>query len=215
MANEISALRALDAAVAPFHVKVNEVANWYDIVMQSFEERYNRSMKTWAIVIAFLVVAMLNADLFTIYRTIAANGVISKALGDMGPDIVKLTKERKATEQTPLEPAEQPVTGLENRVNALKDDVGGYLDFGFTPLGLQQLKDWLGTLRPGNPAWWLDRKKDLRSLLGWIVMTMLLSIGAPFWEDILESLFGVKNLIRKKAAIKSVEAASGTGQPTT
>jgi hypothetical protein len=81
IANDITALRQqLDAAIAPFQAKINEVDKWYDIVMQSFEERYSRSMKTWALVIAFLVVAVLNANLFTIYRTIAANGVISKAL---------------------------------------------------------------------------------------------------------------------------------------
>ena len=27
---------------------------------------------------------------------------------------------------------------------------------------------------------------------------MLLSVGAPFWQDTLESLFGLKNFLRKK-----------------
>jgi hypothetical protein len=44
-------------------------------------------------------------------------------------------------------------------------------------------------------------------------MTLLLSLGAPFWHDALESLFGVKELIRGKAEIKNVEKKSGEGQP--
>lgn len=236
IANDITALRQqLDAAIAPFQAKVNEVEKWYGIVMQSFEERYNRSMKTWAIVIAFLVVAVLNADLFTVYRTIAANGVISKALADKGPDIVKLSRERTEASQasgaqTPAgqTPAGQaaaaqgaPSTGNEAEkefkqgMEQLKKDVGLYIDVGFSPLTWQQVKDWLRTLNPGNAKWLGDRKNDLRVLLGWIVMTMLLSIGAPFWQDILESLFGVKNLLRKKGDIKNVEIESGTGQPKT
>lgn len=234
IANDISALRQqLDAAVAPFQAKVNEVEKWYDIVMQSFEERYNRSMKTWAIVIAFLVVALLNADLFTIYRTVAANAVISKTLVEKGPEIVKITKERaagtsgaQATGQTTdpaaagVAPPPQPTTSDANKefkdgLNQLKEDASLYLDVGFTPLTLQKLTTWVGTLDPGRESWWRDRKGDLRVLLGWIVMTMLLSIGAPFWQDTLESLFGIKNLLRKKGDIKNVETASGTGQPNT
>jgi len=50
-------------------------------------------------------------------------------------------------------------------------------------------------------------------LLGWLIMTILLSIGAPFWQDTLESLFGVKNLLRKRGDIQNVEEETGTGQP--
>jgi hypothetical protein len=44
-------------------------------------------------------------------------------------------------------------------------------------------------------------------------MTLLLSVGAPFWQDVLESLFGVKNLLRKKSDTRNVEQLSGQGQP--
>jgi len=233
IANDISSLRQrLDAAVAPFHAKVNEVEKWYDIVMQSFEERYNRSMRTWAIVIAFLVVALLNADLFTIYRTVAANAVISKTLVEKGPEIVKITKERtagtsgsQATGQTtdpaagvvppPTPTATDANKEFKDALDQLKQDANLYLDVGFTPLTLQRLKTWVRTLDLGSGSWWRDRKGDLRVLLGWAVMTMLLSIGAPFWQDMLESLFGIKNLLRKKGQIQNVETASGTGQPKT
>lgn len=231
IASDITALRQrLDAAIAPFQAKVTEVEKWYDIVMQSFEERYNRSMKTWAIVIAFLVVAVLNADLLTIYHTIAANSVISKALVDQGPEILKQSRERTNASQASggAAPAGQtgatqgtPATASDAEkefkagLDQLKKDAALYVDVGFAPLKWQQVKDWLRTLSPGNEEWWRDRKYDLRVLLGWIVMAMLLSIGAPFWQDTLESLFGVKNLLRKKGDIKNVETESGAGQPKT
>jgi hypothetical protein len=52
-------------------------------------------------------------------------------------------------------------------------------------------------------------------LVGWILMTLLLSVGAPFWEDTLESLFGLKNILRMSSETKNVETKSGTGQPKT
>ena len=61
--------------------------------------------------------------------------------------------------------------------------------------------------------WIADRRRDFSTLLGWAIMVLLLSVGAPFWQDALESLFGVKNLLRKKSDTKNVETESGAGQP--
>jgi hypothetical protein len=204
----------LDAAVVPLKAKVDEIGTWYDTVMQSFEERYNRSMKTWAIVVAFLVVAVLDADLFNIYRNVAANGVLSKALAEQAPDILKRIKER--TEEAQTQPAQATLSpqDLKTGIDQLKGDVGSYLDVGFAPITWQQVKNWVATLSPSKD-WLQYRKADVKTLLGWIIMAMLLSIGAPFWQDMLESLFGVKNLLRKKGDIKNVESESGAGQPKT
>jgi type II secretory pathway component PulC len=46
--------------------------------------------------------------------------------------------------------------------------------------------------------WWASRGADVQVLVGWALMTLLLSVGAPFWEDALGSLFGIKNLLQKK-----------------
>ena len=61
--------------------------------------------------------------------------------------------------------------------------------------------------------WWEGRKHDTSVLLGWAIMVLLLSVGAPFWQDTLESLFGVKNLLRQKSGTQNIETRSGDGQP--
>ena len=38
-----------------------------------------------------------------------------------------------------------------------------------------------------------------KHLTGWFVTSLLLSTGAPFWQDALQSLFGLKNFLRKPA----------------
>jgi hypothetical protein len=50
-----------------------------------------------------------------------------------------------------------------------------------------------------SDEWWASRRADLQTLVGWALMILLLSVGAPFWEDALSSLFGVKNLLQQKA----------------
>jgi hypothetical protein len=62
-------------------------------------------------------------------------------------------------------------------------------------------------------GWMADRRSDLVNILGWTIMVLLLSVGAPFWQDTLESLFGLKNLLRKRSDTRVVEQKSGEGQP--
>ena len=49
-------------------------------------------------------------------------------------------------------------------------------------------------------------------VFGAVGMALLLSVGAPFWQDTLESLFGLKNLLRKRSDTRNVEEEKG-GQP--
>jgi hypothetical protein len=252
----------LGPAVTAFRGKTKEASQWYDIVMQSFEERYNRSMKSFAIVIAFLVVAMLNANFFNVYRNIASSEVTRNLLVDKGGEVLKLSRERNQPENQPAATTEnqssnQPASRNEaapqapgtpptpksaeqksaeekaadreqlkqarEEINAaiqlVKSDAELYKGIGFSPLRVQQVKDFFSSLIPDKgiadpwDGWVQARKHDIKVLLGWLIMIILLSIGAPFWQDTLESLFGVKNLLRKRGEIQNVEEEAGTGQP--
>lgn len=256
----------LDAAVAPLRTKLNEVETWYDTVTQSFEERYTRGMKTWAMVISFLVVAYLNASVFKIYQNVVTNDALRNQLVQMGEERTKANEQRlanakdkvtKTTEDLAKATTEQAkatadaakadaanteaaraeaakadaakadaekvaaaaeaaknVTdeSIKSDVDEIRKQVATLSAFGFQP------QTWQGVKERMNPSlWtsdnWLDRRKDdFKTLAGWIVMTLLLSVGAPFWEDTLESLFGVKNLLRKGTKTRNVEAESGSGQ---
>lgn len=57
--------------------------------------------------------------------------------------------------------------------------------------------------------WWASRGADVQVLVGWALMTLLLSVGAPFWEDALGSLFGIKNLLQKKGKKDSGQDGDG------
>ena len=274
IASAITNLRhTYDNALAPFRNKLREVESWYDTVMQSFEERYARGMKTWSVVISFVVVVFLNANFFNIYRNISANDVMRSLIIQKGQETLERSRQStaaaantQAAAPTPATPAPSPVptvpsppaaaaeqattAGTQAASNgtttatqpgtaasaeqlkkdlasvreAVKSDVDLYSGFGFAPLSWGQLRYWWTTWRAplavqdGQPyrqsnVWWGHRKNDFVGLVGWIITTLLLSVGAPFWQDTLESLFGVKNLLRKSSDTKNVEDKEGTGQP--
>jgi hypothetical protein len=205
----------LDTSFGAFQSKLAETEQWFDTTMQSFEERYHRGMRTVSLMIAACVVVLLNADVFSLYRNISRNELLRNDLVNAAPDIVRLQKEIAAAE------AKGPDTGSEQQELAkdrkeLDRLVQRYTDFGLEPLTWDGMGEWLGGLAPGDVAgttWWSRRRGDVRTLFGWILMTLLLSLGAPFWHDALESLFGVKNLLRKRNEQQNVEQAAGAGNP--
>lgn len=239
-------LKELADGYALFRKKYDAIfARWvkleqsFDAVMQSFEERYTRSMKTAAIVISFLVVVFLNANFFKVYSDISTSDAkrqlilqsreqVERALAAQSSNnstpnpsetaAQKEEREKKETEQT----VEAWFTASKKQID---ESAGTFTGYGFAPINGRDVINWLKTLPPSatvqgsdrtiwsSGAWRRYRYHDLEVLLGWIIMALLLSVGAPFWQDTLESLFGVKNLLRKRSDTKNVEDQGGQPRP--
>lgn len=226
---------------------VPKVEAWFETVMQSFEERYTRHMKSVAVCISLVVVVYLNANFFRIYRDISSSDVKRAMIVEQAPSILASADRREELKEA-------------GRVAA--DYIEDYESFGFSPLTWDQTRGWFRSIwgqtllrdekgRPVNEVnepitkdcvqvnkdgnstlgrdgkfrdcervwrpmtkeeWWASRRHDVNGLLGWGIMALLLSVGAPFWQDALESLFGIKNLLRKKSDTKNIEEHQG-GQP--
>jgi hypothetical protein len=229
-----------------------QLEEWFETVMQGFNERYNRNMKTAAVVIAFLVVVVLNANIFSIYKNIASSEVLQSQVMNAAPQIQKQASSSKdnptstpaqmpSTESAAAQgrPSPTPAGGiaipnpgatpkpsptsqpnaqqqkaeLKQNVKDIQDYMTDYKGFGFSPLTPQQVGDfvrgtgiWAGD---DKPFFWVRLAHGLKVLLGWLIMTLLLSVGAPFWQDALESLFGLKGLIRQKGETRNVEQGEG------
>ena len=231
-------------ATSPLRNKIEQVELWFDTVTQSFDERYARHMRTVSIVISILVVIVLNANFFQVYKNLSSNEVQRSLIVDKGPEILELSKRAQAT----ASPAPTPAN-VQQALEQSREDIetlsNTYEGFGFSPLSMQQLQSFfwslglftaIGADASGNHSvwgmalvegpedvytwrnqtpgqWWQSRKNDVSTLIGWAIMVMLLSVGAPFWQDALESLFGIKNLLRQKSGTQNIETQSGAGQP--
>jgi len=294
LSNELSKIARLigdlsqkfDDAFAPLRGKLEQVETWYDTVMQSFDERYTRSMKTVALCISVVVVIVLNANFFKVYSSLSTNDVKRNLVLESGQKVLEAAKKTNPNPTPTAMPVPSPnatatvaavssPTGLDGQrstptptpsaspapedikkvVDETKQDIDVYLstyqEFGFSPLTKDEVYSWLKSIggrtllrnekgvpicqemsRDGtaidirtNPncstawrdqssaEWWASRRNDVFVLFGWTIMVLLLSVGAPFWQDALESLFGIKNLLRQKSSTENIETESGAGQP--
>jgi hypothetical protein len=189
-----------DAALAPLRTRLSAVESWFDTVMQSFEERYARGMRTWAVVISLAVVVASNASFFRIMEQILTNDLQRASIVAAGERLQQLETQQAA----PVAPGAQQTTDLgpliEETRGQIEKQADLYSSLGFEPLSRKSLEAGFAT--PGT---------GLKTAAGWLLMALLLSVGAPFWQDTLESLFGLKNLLRKRGDIKNVEQQSGAG----
>lgn len=282
-----------DGAVSPLRQKLEQVEIWFDTVTQSFDERYTRHMRTVSICISIVVVIVLNANFFRVYKNISTNEVQRNLIVDSGPEILKRANESREKSASSVEPTTNPSptptpspVNIKEEIEKTRQEIdllsNTYQGFGFTVLSGQQIRSfiwstgiWTGVLEgkgrdnKTEPAWWgftlarnekgipvnenddpvlpgcqevdkngqplLDSQKrpinctpvwrlqtrgewweslkgDVVALIGWTIMVMLLSVGAPFWQDALESLFGIKTLLRQRSATQNIETQSGAGQ---
>jgi len=277
--------KRFDEAVSPLRRKLEQVEVWFDTVTQSFDERYARHMRTVSLYISIVLVLLLNANFFQIYKSLSANEVQRNLIAEAGAGILDRARQAQPTASpasSPPDATASPTPTVKEQIEqsrqAMESLVGTYESFGFSPLTGQQFnaflwstggwtavakdpygnRGWLGfrparndkglivnadnipippncqekdkngnaILKDGKPMkcepawvgqnggeWWESRKSDVVTLFGWSIMVMLLSVGAPFWQDTLESLFGIKNLLRQKSGTQNIETQSGTGQP--
>jgi hypothetical protein len=235
-------LKELADGYSVFRKKYNAIfARWvkleqsFDAVMQGFEERYTRSMKTAAIVISFLVVVFLNANFFNVYKDISTSDAKRELILQSREQVERaLTAQANASSTpNPNETAEQKAERVKKETGQtveawftaskkqIDESASTFTGYGFAPINGRDALTWLKTLPPWTKPegsqkrvwfsgdWWGYRANDLKVLLGWSIMALLLSVGAPFWQDALESLFGVKNLLRKRSDTKNVEDQGG------
>lgn len=220
IAGRITALStAFDAAFAPLFARLEQVEVWYDTVLQGFEERYTRHMRSVGIAISIAVVVILNANFFNIYRSIRFDPVKTALIVKEGEKLIATAPAPAASPSPSPSPAGSPGTSgagvspaagettvaeLHQEAQEVQKLTELYQSFGINPLSRQQVANFF----EGRWRW-----RDLtETFLGWAIMVMLLSAGAPFWQDTLESLFGLKNLLRKRTDTKNVEEEKG-GQP--
>ena len=167
-------------------VKLEEIANWYDTVMPGLAERHERGMKWMSVALSVLVVVLFNANAIDIYRYVASDNAVQQQLIEYG---AKLQAEQKQPQ--PSAQQGSPPAGDESLEDKTRKDIekikafsSGLANFGLTPLKWNRC--------------FTDAAAVRRTLIGWVAMTLLLSMGAPFWEDALGSLFGLKNTLRGK-----------------
>ncbi len=177
-----------DPAVAS---KLKQLADrateWFDLSMAPVEQRYRRRMRGWGVLTSAIVVLGLNADALTILQQARMDPEFRARVDSATSVAQALRKQAQAVADS------FKVAGSDSLKQAL-----GHRSDSLNLAVLNVARSTIGSgAFLGSPANW--RLGDFRWWIGIVASVLLVSLGAPFWHDLLETLFGLKNRMQAQA----------------
>jgi hypothetical protein len=199
----VSSLRALSnrqdqpKATEELDKVAKKVTEWYPLSMRPVEDRYGRRMRVWGLVTSAIVVLAINADALAIFDQARLDPSFRAKVDSAVSGIVELGVQVTALEDSlDLSPGTALPSG-----GAVNDSLLASWRQQRDSLATARLKlghaaawggGFLGTWRDwrlGDGKWWV----------GIVASILLVSLGAPFGHDVLESVLGLKNKVRAAA----------------
>jgi hypothetical protein len=175
---------------------------WFDGAMDRVSGQYRRHTQVWVLLGSLVVAVALNVNTISIVQGLSENSAMRKAIADNAGLV--------ADDKT-----------LTDSQAKLDRQIASVRQAGL-PIGWDApVRDELGRLALQGPE--LPRSKDgtaakvvplgaLLVALGWLMTALAISLGAPFWFDILNKFMVVRATV--KPSEKSGEEASKDAAPT-
>ncbi len=165
-------LRDADGKVDVFKEKVE---GWFDTVMDRASGWYKRTAQKILIYVGIFIAIILNADTLAIYERLENDPETLAQVVAMAEDFAANNDSTSLVKQNLDydEAQEQFNYILDNHIQGIKSPLGlGWKNVDFEKFTFY---DWL------------------TKLTGWIITALAISLGAPFWFDILKKLVSIRS----------------------
>jgi hypothetical protein len=159
---------------ATLEQKKDNVAAAYEAARASFQKVYTTKNKVFAAAISLVIVLALNANLIMIYQELAADQVMAQAIVGKASSASCSSASNATTQQSDL-----ASTYSANR-DCIKAALQNY------PILVRSSKQQYGK------DW---SESCFYTIVGLLLMVFLVSLGAPFWNDILKGVTGINNAL--------------------
>lgn len=177
-----------------------KVESWYNNVMDRASGWFRRKVQGRLIIVGLVIAVLFNADTIAIYNKLSLE---SETLDQ----VVLLAQEFVEREgQTP--------TVSNPKLNQVREDLLDYAN-----QEVSYLKDPLGLGWDNFDTSQADWYDWMKKILGWLVTALAISLGAPFWFDLLKKFVNIKAAGKEgnpavnlpgEAALRRSKPVSGT-----
>ncbi|MBE9049438.1 hypothetical protein IQ243_03280 [Nostocales cyanobacterium LEGE 11386] len=158
------------------YILQREIENTFDKSMDRAAGVYRRNAKGVALLIGFGIAIIANADAFHIASRLSKDSSVRIAIVNNAGQIVQQNTNNPSGD----------LELLKKQTEQVLADVA--LPIGWTTINLEQQIDWnLG--KKNHFSFW----KSLTMIFGWFVSGIAISMGAPFWFDLLGKVVNVRN----------------------
>lgn len=151
----------------------SKIQGWYNDVMDRSTAWYKQNTQKLLVMIGFALAVVFNADTIAIYQRLGADPEALQQVVTMAEAYVA---------GNDVEAIRQRDPEFEQIYQNLKNLVQQDLEAARRPLGL----GWDNGVAQMSPLDWLTK------LLGWVVTALAVSLGAPFWFDLLKKIVNIR-----------------------
>ena len=172
------------------------VGEWYEETMDRVGGWYKRSVQRQTYVMAILLVVVLNLDSIALFNRLWSDSAFRTAVVEQAKSRIEAT----GTAEVPVmeytegdkpdagRPVQTGTASLTDSEKQLLTSLGGW----------QQDKERLAAAQvlkgPGCRVWltWFAQAVG-DHLIGWLITVLAISLGAPFWFDVLNKFMNLRN----------------------
>lgn len=174
---------------------------WFNDMMDRVGGWYKRTTQIILFFLGLGVAICLNANIFLMYERLASSPEDTQKIVAIAEDVAKQSSfiqeiERiraKGTDSLPTPISQQATYDKFNElINQTDTLINHNIASISNPLGL----GWKSYSNPdGSVNIWSEIKNHglLKTLVGWLIIALAISLGAPFWFDILKWVMNIRN----------------------
>jgi hypothetical protein len=192
---------------------------WFDDMMDRATGWYKRKTQIVIFIIGFSLALIFNVDTIQIVKTLSVDKNAREQMIGLAKSYVEKKKEFNHSDSLELDSlltlAKQQINGDVSATNAV-------LGLGWNaPKNVHWVKEQLAEVSKENTITgklmkiivciFTFLKKNFLAFIGWIITTLAISLGAPFWFDLLNKFMSLRGSGPKPAA----SASSTTASPAT
>ena len=177
-----STRRSVTTAVAASRTELQKLHDsvevWFNNAMDRVSGAYKRRTQMWLFLIGLVLAILMNADTVGMWRQLSTNQQLRDGLAKTAVDqLPNLTSSAQPPAGTPAPDTAHAKAVYESALEKLEQS---QLRFGWSEADAQGvwIEPRLGTL--------------LRKLLGLLITAVALSLGAPFWFDVLNKIVNIR-----------------------
>lgn len=168
-------LALVQNAEGDFDTAQKRIEAWYDDSMDRVTGWYKRRTQVWTVIVALLLTVAVNADTVQIARRLWTDPTLRSQMVEEAKVRAGKPRPSVAVEYKDLDPLKPTVRGAGDTVSQREQALlGQVLGWHSDALRTNSLGDWL------------------QHVVGWMLSIVAISLGAPFWFDLLNRFMNIR-----------------------
>ncbi len=156
------------------------MAEWFDQSMVRASGAYKRNSKVISFCLGLVVAVLGNVDTINMVDRLYKNQSLSGTINQLADQVITSNSQAIATLNDPktitVEAKNAAIQPIKDNINVVIDQIAAF------PIGWTLPRD-----ANISPTAWISR------LVGWFISAIALSMGAPFWFELLNKFINVRN----------------------